>query len=221
MKAIIVGGGKVGYYLAKTLAEQNYEISLIEINKERSHECANKLEAKVNCADGTTSQALEASGAAEADVVIAVTGRDECNLVCCQTAKKYFNVKKTIAKVNNPKNTEVLKALDVDIVVSSTDNIIKQLEMEVGFSATKKLMDLDEDCESSIVEITLPQDYIYEGKRLRDMELPTDCNIACIHRDGKIVIPRGNTMLFSGDVVLAVALNAELKNLKKALKIKD
>lgn len=221
MRAIIVGGGKVGYYLAKTLIEQNYQVSLIERDKERCHLCANKLGVQVNCADGTRYEALLASGAEKADVVIAVMGRDECNLVCCQTAKKRFGTKKTIAKVNNPKNTEMLKALGVDIVVSATDSIITQLEHEVGFGATKKLMDLDEDSESSIVEITLPKDTKLEGKKIMDLDFPTGCNIACIHREGKMVIPRGNTILRGGDTILAVVLNDALRGLRRTLKVKD
>ena len=81
MRAIIVGGGKVGFYLAKTLLEHDYDITVIESDKEQSKFCANNLDAEVNCGNGTTVEALEACGADRADAVIAVMGRDESNLV--------------------------------------------------------------------------------------------------------------------------------------------
>ncbi len=221
MKAIIVGGGKVGFFLAKTLCEKDYDVCVIEHDKEQSRYCANNLEAEIICADGTTAEAFETGGAGSADVVIATMGRDESNLVCCQMAKKQFGVKKTIARVNNPRNADILRELGVDIVVSATDSIMKLLEQEVAFSATKTLIDLDEDNEASILQITLPANYALEGRRLRDLEIPSGCNLACIHRDGKMIIPRGHTMLFSGDVVMVAAMNKEIKDLKKALKIKD
>ncbi|MBD5384558.1 MAG: NAD(P)-binding domain-containing protein, partial [Ruminococcaceae bacterium] len=143
MKAIIVGGGKVGFYLAKTLPEHGYSVTIIEQDREQSRYCANNLDAEVSCGNGTTVEALEACGADRADCVIAVMGQDESNLVCCQIAKYRFGVKKTIAKVNNPKNAAALKDLGVDIVISATDNIIQTLEYEVDLSAMKKLIQLD------------------------------------------------------------------------------
>lgn len=220
MKAIIVGGGKVGFYLAKTLCEHGYEVAVIENDKEQCRYCANNLDAEVNCGDGTTVEALKACGCDKADCVIAVMGKDERNLVCCQTAKQVFGVKKTIAKVNNPKNTDALKALGIDIVISATDNIIRALELEVDLSAMKRLMEFDGD-EASLVEITLPENYALEGKAISELSLPPDCNLACISRSGRVIIPRGGTMLLSGDVILCVMLDFREKELKKALKIKD
>lgn len=220
MKAIIVGGGKVGFYLAKTLLEHDYDITIIESDREQSKFCANNLDAEVSCGNGTSVEALEACGAGGADAVIAVTGRDESNLVCCQIAKKKFGVKRTIAKVNNPKNTEAMKSLGVDIVISATDNIIRQLEHEVDISAVRQLIKLNGD-EASLTEITIPRNYPMEGKKLSELPLPPDCNIACINRGGKTIIPRGQTTLCGGDTVLIVMLRSAEKELCKALKIKD
>ncbi len=220
MKAIIVGGGKVGFYLAQTLLEQDYRVSLIESDRERSRYCANHLDAEVTFGNGTTVEALEACGADKADCLIAVMGADESNLVCCQIAKNVFGVGRTIAKVNNPKNTKALKELGVDIVISSTDSIIQLLENEVDISAMKTLLSLD-DNEVSLVEVTLPQNYALEGKQLKELELPDTCNIACINRGGRTIIPRGGTMLISGDVLLIVMKNSEEKELRKVLKVKD
>ncbi len=220
MKSIIIGGGKVGFYLVKTLREHNYQVSLIENDKERSRYCANNLDAEVMCGNGTTVEALEACGADKADCIIAVMGADESNLVCCQIAKNVFNVPKTIAKVNNPKNTRALKDLGVDIVISATDSIIQLLDHEVDLSAMKTLLSVD-DNEVSIVELTLPKNYALEGKKLMELQLPDFCNIACIRRGSRTIIPRGGTLLISGDVLLIVMKNSEEKELRKVLKIKD
>lgn len=220
MKAIIVGGGKVGFYLAKTLLERGYSITIIEQDRDQSHYCANNLDAEVSCGNGATVEALEASGADKADCVIAVMGKDESNLVCCQIAKNKFGVEKTIAKVNNPKNADALKELGVDIVISATDNIIQLLEHEVDLSAMKKLLQLDGE-EASLMEITIPKNYSLEGKPLSQLALPNSCNIACISRSGRTIIPRGNTVLLSGDILLVVMMNSAEKELRKTLKIKD
>lgn len=219
MKAIIVGGGKVGFYLAKTLLEHDYNITVIEQDKDHSRFCANNLDAQISFGNGTSVETLEACGAADADAVIAVTGSDESNLVCCQIAKLRFGVKKTIARVNDPKNTQALKKLGVDIVVSATDNIIGELEHEVDLSHMKQLIDLDGN--ASLLEITLPEEYRLDGTPLVALSLPQTCNIACITRSGKTIIPRGQTVLKSGDVMLIVAQRGAEKDLRKALKIKD
>ncbi len=218
MRTIIVGGGKVGFYLAKTLLEHNYTVTVVELSKEQCRFCANDLEAEVICGDGTSGDALRAAGAEKADAVIAVMGQDENNLVCCQMARKLFGVKRTIAKVNNPKNAEALKQLGIDTVISATDNIIHELEREVDLSAVKEFVQLSDD--TSLVEITLPENYALDGKTLRDIELPHDCNIACINRGGRTIIPRGKTTLKSGDVILVVTLGELEKELRRALKLK-
>lgn len=220
MKAIIVGGGKIGFYLAKALTERGYSVTIIEQDKEQSQYCANNLEAEIICGNGTTVEALAAAGADKADCVITVMGKDEGNLVSCQIAKHKFGVAKTIARVNNPKNSEALSTLGVDIVISATDNIIQLLEHEVDLSAMKKVIQLTGE-DASIVEITLPESYALEGKALSQLEIPNTCNIACISRGDRTIIPRGGTMLLSGDVMLVVMKNSAEKELRKVLKIKD
>lgn len=222
MKAIIVGGGKVGFYLTKTLLERGYNATIIENDKEQSHFCANNIGAEVVCGDGTSVETLAACGADKADCVIAVTGKDECNLICCQVAKKAFGVRKTIAKVNNPKNAEVMKQLGIDITVSSTQNIIQMLEHEVDFGAIKRLLTMDNEFDdATLVEIMLPENYVYSGKKLSELSIPEQCNIACINRGGKTIIPRGATVLMGGDIVMVVMMNSREKELRRALKIKD
>ncbi len=220
MKTIIVGGGKVGFYLAKALQGQGHEAVIIEQDKEQCRMCADLLDVKVCCGDGTSREVLQAAGADSADVVAAVTGRDESNLVCCQTAKKIFGVKKTVAKVNNPNNTAALRSLGVDTVVSATDFIIQNLQREVDISAIRELVSLN-DGEASLIEITLPENYKLAGSTLMEIDLPQSCSVSCINRDGRTIIPRGQTKLHSGDKLLLVTLGTAERELRRILRIKD
>ena len=104
MKVIVVGGGKVGYYLSKSLLEHNHEPSIIEINKQKCARLANNLDIPVFSGDGTMAMVLSLAGIEEADVLVSVTGQDQNNLIACQLAKNKLNVPKTIARINNPKN---------------------------------------------------------------------------------------------------------------------
>lgn len=220
MKIIIVGGGKVGFYLAKTMRSQGHEAVLVERDKERCRMCADLLDVRVCSGDGTSQRVLREAGAEDADVVAAVTGRDESNLVCCQTAKKIFGVKKTVAKVNNPNNTAALRSLGVDTVVSATDFIIQNLKREADISAIRELVQLNEG-EASLLEIILPENYKLAGSTLMELDLPQSCSVACINRGGRTIIPRGQTRLHSGDKLLLVTLGTAERELRKKLRLKD
>ena len=220
MKIIIVGGGKVGFYLAKTMRSQGHEAVIVEQDKEQCRSCADLLDVRVCCGDGTSQEVLRTAGAEDADVVAAVTGRDESNLVCCQTARKIFGVKKTVAKVNNPNNTAALRSLGVDTVVSATDFIIQNLKREADISAIRELVPLN-DGEASLLEIVLPEEYKLAGTSLMELDLPQTCSVACINRDGRTIIPRGQTRLHSGDKLLVVTLGTAERELRRILRLKD
>ena len=208
MKIIIVGGGKVGFYLAQTLSAQGHEAAIIEQDRELCRMIANQLDISICTGDGTSQDVLREAGAERADVV------------CAVTAKKVFDVKKTVAKVNNPNNVAALRTLGVDTVVSSTDNIIEHLEREVDISAMKELIPLDGG-DASLQEITLPEDSELAGKSLMELSMPQTCNVVCISRGGHTLIPRGQTRLHGGDVLLVVTLRHGVRDLRKALRIKD
>lgn len=218
-KAIIIGGGKIGYYLTKTLSENDYDLSLVEADKEISKQVANTLDATVVWGDGTSATTLEKAGIKNCDAVIAVTGRDESNLIICQMAKKLYNVPKTIAKVNNPKNVGALKKLGVDIAVSGTELIIRHLEHEVDNSRIKELIPLN-DGKAAVFEVRLPSDYVYDGRELSDIRLPEGCNIISIQRRDEFIIPRGKTKLMSDDMLLIVSTTGVANEVKRVLKLK-
>lgn len=128
MKAIIVGGGKVGYYLFKTLRENRYDVVLIEREKVLCQKISEELDGEIIFGDGLDPEVLKDAGISKAKVVAAVTGKDEENLIICQMAKMNFNVKKTIARINNPKNRPIFKSLGVDETVCNTEIIWNLIE---------------------------------------------------------------------------------------------
>ena len=218
MQIIVVGGGKVGYYLTKTLMEHGHKAYLIEQDRAVCARVANDLDITVICGDGSTIDILEAADAAQADALIAVTGRDQDNLVACQLAKRVFHVGRTVARINNPKNAALIKQLGVDIPVSSTDNIARLLEREVDAAAFRQLMPLNRG-EASLSEFQLPEDYPMSGVKLSELRLPEESVVVSISRDGHLIIPRGNAQLFAGDKVLVVCTDASIHELSRKIGI--
>ena len=220
MKVIVVGGGKVGYYLTKTLLEHGHEPYVIENKRALCKNIANQLDIPVYCGDGTSIGALEGVQAQNADALIAVTGRDEDNLIACQLAKRKFGVKRTVARVNNPKNVMIMKKLGVDIPVSSTDNMARLLEREVDTAAMKQILSLNRG-EASLSELEIPMGYKNHGIRLMELDLPGESVIVTITRNGELIIPRGNVQLLEGDELLVVCANTALRELSEKLGLQE
>lgn len=220
MKVTIVGGGKVGYYLVKTLLEHRHEPTIIEIDKVVCERIANEIDIPVICGDATTLETLEAADTAKANAFISVTGSDENNLVACQLAKQKFGVSKVVAKSNNPKNVEVMQAMGIDNVINSTNSLASLIEREVDTSRIKELISLNHG-EATIFEVSIPENYIYDGKMLMDIRIPTLFNIISITRGDSFIIPRGQSLLKSGDKLLVMSESSAVKELKSVLKLKD
>lgn len=220
MKILIVGGGTVGFYLAKTLMEHGHDPVIIESNRSVCARLANNLDIPIILGDGTSVETLQEAGAETADALIAVSGRDEINLIACQLARAEFHIRRTVAKANNPKNADVMRTLGVDIAVSSVDAITRMLEQEVDMSRIKRLVSLNQG-EASICEIQLPDDFKFSGKKLMDIRFPDESIIVSVERGGKMLIPRGNTLIFSGDKLLILAQNDALHLVKEKLRLTD
>ncbi len=216
MKVIVVGGGKVGFYLTKTLLEHGHEPHLIEKLRANCVHAANELDVPVICGDGSTIDILESAGASDASALIAVTGRDQDNLIACQLAKQMFHVRRTVSRINNPKNAAVMKQLGVDIPVSSTDNLARLIEREVDISSIKQIMSLNRG-ETSLCELQMPENYKLHGVRLSELRLPQESIIVSITRDGRMIIPRGNTQIFRNDKILVVCDNKVAHDLSRKI----
>ena len=218
MKVIVVGAGKVGYYLSKTLKEHGHYPIVIERDRETCSHISDSLGIKCICGDGSTIEALEEADIKSTQSLVAVTGSDETNLISCQLAKKVFNITKTVSRVNNPKNLAVMKTLGVDIPISATDSLASQLEREVDIATIKQIMPLNRG-QATISEITLPEDSELDGVRISDILLPDECVIISISRNGDFIIPRGKTTVASGDEILILASNSVTHQLSKAFLI--
>jgi trk system potassium uptake protein len=214
MYIIIVGGGKVGYYLAKTLLQDEHEVLIIERDKRKSDIISTDLGAVILRGDGTDSTVMEEAGMARAELAIAVTGDDEDNLMICQMAKKKFSVRRTIARINNPKNKHIFDLLGIDNTVSVTDLILAQIEREIPAQSLVHLLTLRE-AGVSFVEAKVPINSPVVGEPLRNLGIPEDCVIPLIIRGGKGIVPYGETKLVAGDEVVAVTTIAKEDILEK------
>jgi trk system potassium uptake protein TrkA len=220
MKVTIVGGGKVGYYLVRTLLENKHQPTVIEVDKRVCERLANELDIPVVCGDATRVDTLESAAIEHSSAFISVTGYDQVNLIACQLARNKFGIKKTIAKSNNPKNVEIMERLGIDNVINSTDSIAMLIEREVDVSKIKQLLTLNGG-EVSISEIVLPEPYAWDGKLLKDIKSNILFNIISITRGETLMVPRGETELHSGDRLLVIYESDSVKSLKNILKIKN
>lgn len=216
MKAIIVGGGKVGYYLFKTLREKHYDVVLVERERWICDKISEELDGEIICGDGSDLDVLKDADIDRAEVVAAVTGKDEENLVICQMAKINFNVNKTIARINNPKNRPIFKALGVDKTVCSTEVISNLIEGAIGSEEIKAVQTLDRG-EILLLEVEITQRSPWSNKVIKNLEMPEECVIASIIRNDKVVYPRGHIEIKSGDKVLLVTSSEKKKLLEKSV----
>ncbi len=217
MYNIVVGGGKVGYYLAKSLLEEGHEVLLIERDPQRYAVLHDELAATVLQGDGCEVLTMLEAGMDRASAVIAVTGDDEDNLVICQIAKHRFNVPRTIARINNPRNKNIFARLGIDVTVSSTEVILSQIEQVLPTESLVHLLTL-RNVGVSFVEIEVPAASPALGRPLRDLGIPDDCIFPLVIRGVKeAIIPYGGTTLQAGDRVIAVTSEASETVLRRIL----
>ncbi len=220
MYIIIGGGGEVGYYLTKSLLNQGHEVLLLEKGAARYQSLSDELGPAVVRGDACEARTMEEVGASRADVVIAVTGDDEDNLVICQMAKKRFHVGRTIARLNNPKHTEIFQKLGIDITVSPTNAILSQIESELPSSRFVPLMTL-KNAGLEIIEMRIPEESPIVGRMLRDINLPRSCNLALIIRDKQFITPTAETQIYAHDDVFALVNREGEEELRKVFGTMD
>jgi trk system potassium uptake protein TrkA len=204
MYIIVVGGGQVGYYLTKTLLGEGYEVLLIEKEPAKVEIFSERFGSVVVAGDGAEASTLAAAGAGRANVVIAVTGEDEDNLVICQVAKHKFHVDRTIARVNNPKNEQLFRMLGIDVTVSQTNHILHLIEQSIPQHSFVHLLSL-RHADLAIVDAKVGEDSPVVHTKIGDVKLPPECIIAAISRGPELVIPTPETELLPGDDVIAIA----------------
>jgi trk system potassium uptake protein len=205
MNVMIVGGGKTGAHLTRRLLDEGHQVCLIESRPEMVDRLREELPAGVVvCGDGSSPGVLEAAGILSAQVLAAVTGEDEANLVVTTLARFEFNVPRTIARVNNPKNAWLFTPeMGVDVGLNQTDILAGLIAEEMSMGDMMTLLKLRRGL-YSLVEEKLPPGSKVLGIPLKDLPIPATCVIAAVIRKGAVVTPRGNLVFEIGDEVLAV-----------------
>jgi trk system potassium uptake protein len=211
---IVAGGGRVGFFLTRELVAQGHEVLLIEQDGARVREISNELGNVVQKGNADEASVLAEAGGNRADVVVAVTGADERNLVICQVAKRRFNVARTIARISNPKNERIFRLLGIDATVSSTEVILSVIEQEIPSQSLVPLLRL-RHADVEIVEATLPLNSPIDGLALRDLDLPPESIVAIIIRGGEAIFPGGGTILRGGDEVIALTRSTHEEELRQ------
>ena len=203
MYVIVVGAGKVGWNLGRELLEKGHEVTLIENDRDRYQAVEQELEHNIQYGDASELWVLERAGVSRADLVIAVTGDDEDNMLVCQVAKEKYLVERIIARVNNPRNLQHFKLLGIQPAVSATDLILRLIEHEVPKYGLVHLLDLPQE-RLEIIELLLADGSPVTGRRVGDLELPEGSLLISVLRGGRGFVPGPDTVLEAGDEVLAV-----------------
>jgi trk system potassium uptake protein TrkA len=203
MYVIVVGAGKIGYYLSKRLTEEGHEIVLMEKDRRRAALLTEELGEIVMQGDGCEVALMAEAGFGRADVIVAVTGDDEDNLVICQMAKRQFSVPRTIARVNDPAKESLFLKLGIDTTVSSTSLIFNLLDQQIEPGQIIPLGALKKG-NIEIVAVTVSEKSPVLGKKIADLPLPKDALVISIVRGQNAQLPQGDTKFEAGDSVVAL-----------------
>jgi trk system potassium uptake protein TrkA len=204
MYVLIVGGGKVGLNLTRELVAKGHEVTLIEGERSLYLRIEQELEHAVQYGDGTELWVLERAGIQRADLVVAVTGDDEDNILICQVAKEKYLCDRIIARCNNPRNLQHFKLLGIVPAVSATDLILNLIEHEVPGHGLVHLLDLPDE-QLEIIEVEVVEGAPAQGKRVADLQLPEgSLVISVLPRGGGGFVPKPDTVVNTGDEVLIV-----------------
>ena len=217
MYIVIAGGGKVGANLARSVLGLGHEVTLIEQRRERFEVLEEQFEHRAQLGDATELFVLERAGLARPpDLVVAVTGDDEDNMIICQIAKEKFGVEKVIARVNDPRNQEHFDLLGVSPTVSATSIILAMIEHEVPEHGLIHLLELRKE-NLEIVEVQLDADSPCVGKKVSGIILPAGSRLITVMREGEAQMADGTVELRAGDQVLAVLEPGKEEELRKVL----
>jgi trk system potassium uptake protein TrkA len=203
MYVIIAGAGKVGWNLTRELIANDQEVTLLESDHRRYRVVEEELEHAVQYGDATELWILERAGIQRADLVIAVTGDDEDNIIICQVAKQKYAVGRIVARVNNPRNLQHFKMLGVQPAVSATDLILRLIEHEVPAYGLIQLLALEEE-RLEIIELEVGDGSAAAGQCVKDVVLPDGSLIISVLRGGRGFVPKSDSVIEAGDQVLLI-----------------
>src|ERR671914_1907797 len=203
MYVLIVGAGKVGWNLARELFQKNHEVTVVESDPNRYAKVEEELEHSVHYGDGSELWVLERAGIERADLVIAVTGDDEDNILISQVAREKYGVERIVARCNNPRNLQHFELLGIKPAVSATDLILRLIEHEVPKYGLVHLLDLPEE-RLEIIEIEVAPGSPAAGTKVADLGIPDGSLVISILRDGSGFVAMPDSEVQAGDEVLLV-----------------
>lgn len=209
---LIIGGGKVGSSLARTLLEEDYEVVLVEGDRHKWEHLEVEFESVAQHGDGTEIPVLERAGIARADFVIAVTGDDEDNIIISQLARDKYGLENIIARVNNPRNQDIFDRLGISPTVCAARHIHSLVEHHLPHHRLLSLLDFSEE-NVSMVELVLTAQAPAVGRSIRDLCLPAGLLLAIVFRGHDAIVPHGDLQLQAGDhlvVIMEKGKEAEL-----------
>jgi trk system potassium uptake protein TrkA len=217
MYVVVAGGGKVGANVARSLLRMGHEVTVVEQEGGRFGTLEQEFEHQVHHGDATELYVLELAGIRRPpDLVIAVTGDDEDNLVICQLAREKYGVQKVIARVNDPRNQPYFDLLGISPTVSATSGILALVEHEVPEHDMIHLLELRKE-NLEIVEVMIDKDSPSAGKSVARLQLPEGSRLISVTRNGSAQIADGDTELRAGDQVLAILEPGKEDELRRVL----
>lgn len=217
MYIIIAGAGRLGVLLAKKLKEDKHQVCVIEKSESLCNKLARELDGVlVISGDATYPEILREAKIAKAEVLVSATSSDEDNIIICNLAKEVFGVRRTVARVNDPKHLPLYKHMEVDNPIDSTSIIARIVEEEASFTDVMSLLSIKKG-RLSIVRVDIPEDAPVAKRLVKDIPLPPNSVLVSILRGPDIVIPSGNTIILPGDEIIAATLIDVEKDLVRAL----
>jgi len=218
MYVIIVGGGKTGSQLAESLLFEGYDVKIIEPNSVVLERLAKELPPEIILAgDGSSPSVLEAAEIHRANVLAAVTGEDETNLVVTTLAKFEYHIERVIGKINNPKNAWLYTTdMGVDVALNQATILARLIAEEMSLGDMMTLLKLRKG-EYSIVEEKVHPASVAANKKLSELKIPGECVIAAVIRKGNMIIPHGDTVLQPSDEVIAIVHASQVSALANSL----
>jgi trk system potassium uptake protein TrkA len=213
---IIAGGGRVGSHLAKMLVSSGRDVVVIEKDPKVCERLSSEVNALIICGDANDKKTLEEARIQTADVFVAVSGNDSENIVACQLAKYSYKVPSVLARVEDVDRAKMLRGMGVDLIVSPAHVASMVLENAIALPGTTSI--LVSETITRAVEVDVPELSKARGKMIKDLPLPLECVIAAIYRRGKLVIPHGNTVIKSGDIVALIGKEDAIRKVVQVLK---
>ncbi len=207
-RVLLIGGRNKAKSLAMSLLGQGYKVTAVN---ETHEDCMKLAEIKgltVIHGDGTKPFILDEAGAAECDISIALTSKDEDNLVASELCKKKFHVGKTVSLVSDPQKTEFFYKMGIDSVVCAISAITSIIEQQAFIDEMTNIISIGTG-RVQIVEVHIPNESPVAGKKLWEITLSKDVIVGCILRGDSTLIPRGDTRILAGDILVVISSNGQ------------